>query len=185
MEIYAYCKIGGIGNSEILGISTIEDYDMTTRCIIDGDTAIDFSKLEGYYVYSDEFGYNHLAYDEEKYKAYLAQKEIDEANAEKQEAINQVNEELLNLISVTEEESDKEGFKFKVYKIGDLVVKKEYIEIPMVNDGSDYTKPLTYEVGMEVVEGLWYTDGSNVWECIKSGTPTSFEDKEYFDIVEV
>ncbi len=184
MTTYAYCKLDG-KSKELLGICTIKDYDMTTKCVIDGDTAIDFAKLQGYKVYSDEQGYNHLTYDEEQYNAYLKQKEIEELNAEKQAAIDSVNKELLELITVTEEESDKKGYNFRIYKIGNLVVKKEYIEIPQEeNDGSDYTKPITYEVNMEATEGLWYTDGDNTWECIKSGTPASFDDKEYFDVIE-
>lgn len=61
------------------------------------------------------------------------------------------------------------------------VVDEDYIS---ENDGSDYTTPITYKSAMSVVKGLWYTDGSDVWECIKDGTPTGFDDKEYFDIIE-
>lgn len=61
------------------------------------------------------------------------------------------------------------------------VVDEDYIS---ENDGSDYTKPITYKAGMSVVKGLWYTDGTDVWECIKDGTPLGFDDKDYFDIIE-
>lgn len=185
-ETYAWIKRGNINGSmtdEIVGISTIEDYDMTTKCIIDGSTSIDFAKTQGYTLYLDEQGYNHIKFDEDKYNAYLAQVEKDKANAEAQSNLDKVNEELLSLISVTEEASDKKGYNWKVYKIGDVVVKKEYIEIETVNDGSDYTKPITYKVGMSVEKELWYTDGSDVWEALKDGTPLSFADTEYFDIV--
>lgn len=52
------------------------------------------------------------------------------------------------------------------------------------NDGSDYLKPKRYVDGMTVTAGLWYTDGTDIWECIKSGTPSGFTDTEYFDIIQ-
>lgn len=51
-------------------------------------------------------------------------------------------------------------------------------------DGTDYLRPITWEPNMEVITGLWYTDGVDVWEAIKNGIPISFEDREYFDIID-
>lgn len=43
-----------------------------------------------------------------------------------------------------------------------------------------------WKVGMPVEEGMWYlTEGGYLWEAIKSGTPTSELDKEYFDVIGV
>lgn len=51
------------------------------------------------------------------------------------------------------------------------------------NDGSDYTKAIEWHDGYPVTEGLWYNVGDElIWQAIKSGTPTSGDDKEYFDI---
>lgn len=47
----------------------------------------------------------------------------------------------------------------------------------------DYLNPITYIEGAAVEQGKFYTDGSDIWEAIKNGTPTSFADREYFDIV--
>lgn len=47
-----------------------------------------------------------------------------------------------------------------------------------------YIDPITYVIGMTVTNGLWYTDGNDIWECIADGMPTDFNDKEYFDIID-
>ena len=97
---------------------------------------------------------------------------------------------LKSLISTTTEKSDKTGYLWKITKIGDVEALKEYVEDPDAStddhDGSDYTKPAYYTVGMTVTKGLWYCQESEadiIYECIKDGVPTSFTDTEYFDIV--
>lgn len=45
--------------------------------------------------------------------------------------------------------------------------------------------PITYKSGMSVTAGLTYSDGEYIWDCIKSGVPTSFHDKTYFNIIEI
>lgn len=50
-------------------------------------------------------------------------------------------------------------------------------------DGTDYLRPITWENGMEISTGLWYTNGMDIWEAIKNGVPANFEDEEFFDIV--
>ena len=41
-----------------------------------------------------------------------------------------------------------------------------------------------WKVGNSVEEGKWYmTEDGYLWECIKSGIPTSTTDREYFDVV--
>ena len=60
------------------------------------------------------------------------------------------------------------------------LIKDETTTIPQ----GDYTNPIPYEEGMECKIALFYTDGEDIWECIKNGTPDGFSDKEYFDIIE-
>lgn len=62
----------------------------------------------------------------------------------------------------------------------ELVEDPDYIRI---NDGTDYTRPITWKEGMSVTSGLWYTDGVSTWECIKDGEPETFQDAEYFEII--
>lgn len=85
--------------------------------------------------------------------------------AEMQEQINQVNYRV-------------EEISENVYQ----VIKKPDSEYPE----GDYLNPITYVVGKAVEAGKWYTDDEGyIWLAIKSGYPTGFDDKEYFDIVEV
>lgn len=65
-----------------------------------------------------------------------------------------------------------------------LVTDEEVSEVSE-NDGTDYLRPITYSEGMTVEAGLWYTDGNDIWEAIASGTPESFADANYFDIITI
>lgn len=180
----AYIKVGETFD-DIIAISSMSINDIIIEVELD-DECIYFDKLVGYRAYTkeDKPSEYRLKFDEDKYKAYLEEKKKSDEEIKKSKELKEKSDLIADLISVTEEASDKEGYNWKVYKIGDVVVKKEYTEIETEeNDGSDYTKPITYKVGMEVTKGLWYTDGDNVWEALKDGTPLSFADTEYFDIV--
>lgn len=59
------------------------------------------------------------------------------------------------------------------------VVKKDDSEF----EGGDYLNPIFYSQGMIVKVGLFYTDGDNIWEALKTGTPLDFNDSEFFDII--
>lgn len=48
----------------------------------------------------------------------------------------------------------------------------------------DYLNPILYEVDTGCEQGKWYTDGEDIWECIKSGFPSGFADKEFFEVIE-
>ena len=180
----AYIKVGE-SFDEVRAISTESVNDIIIQVELD-DPCIYFDKLIGYRAYTleDKPTEYRLKFDEDKYNAYLEEKKKLDAEIKKAQKTKEKSDMIMNLIEITEEASDKKGYNWKIYKIGDVVVKKEYIEIETVNDGTDYTKPITYKVGMSVEKGLWYTDGSDVWEALKDGTPLSFADTEYFDIVE-
>lgn len=181
MKVYIYKLDEGIDC-----ISSIYTAQTPTEAELE-DSAFYFDKIKGYTATYDEQGVLKLKFDEEKYNKLVAEEkakeEAEKAEQEKEEA----QKDILDMVSVSYEDSDKEGYKYKVYKLGDLTIKKEYVQIESEtateNDGSDYIKPITYTTGMTVTKGLWYTDGSDVWECIKDGTPTSFSDTEYFNIV--
>lgn len=179
---YAYISVGTDFN-DILAISSRETTVTTIEVVLD-DEALYFSKLEGYKAYSDDEGVNHLKFDKDKYSEYLATKKAKEDAEKKNKKKEEIRNDILDLVSISYEDSDKEGYQYKVYKLGDVTIKKEYVKVETEgNDGSDYTKPITYKEGMTVIESAWYTDGNDIWECIKTGTPSSFSDTEYFDIV--
>lgn len=60
----------------------------------------------------------------------------------------------------------------------------EEIEDPyyVPSQTGSYIDPIRYIDGMEVEQGLWYTDGDNLWECVKSGVADGFN-SEWFDII--
>lgn len=49
----------------------------------------------------------------------------------------------------------------------------------------DYLNPIAYAPGMAVEQGLFYTDGSDIWEARCSGVPADFADRDYFDVIEM
>lgn len=179
----AYVTVGFDFN-EIQSISTTQTVEHTVQVILDNDL-VDFSKPQGYVGYTAEDGQNHLKFDQDKYDRYLAgirQKELEEKQKKDTE---QKKADFFDKLQVEYEESDKEGYKYKILRLGDMVVSKEYVpdDDVILNDGTDYTRAIVYKEGMSVEIGLWYTDGTAVWECIKEGTPESFADEEYFDII--
>lgn len=110
---------------------------------------------------------------------------LETASETNQPAIDTLN----SLISTTVTASDKSGYNWKITSIGSVEVLKEYVKSDDPDDdhdGSDYTKPAYYVIGSDVEKGKWYCQESDpdlIYECIKSGTPSSFTDSEYFDIV--
>lgn len=91
-----------------------------------------------------------------------------------------------NLVSVVTEQKEvidslTEYMGVKVDKIDD----HQYKVIKDVKAKGDYTDPIPYNVGDSVEVGnFYYSDDYDYrLECIKSGIPTSFYDKEYFDVI--
>ena len=179
-----YVKIG-LDMNDIQIISSAWTADTQSQFILD-DSVVDFSKVNGYVGYVGDDGENHLKFDQDKYNSYLEEVRKQEEAEKRRKELEEAEKALIESVTIEYKKADKAGYKLKCYKIGDTVFKEIYVKDDEVimNDGSDYTKPITYKDGMSVEKGLWYTDGSDVWECIKEGQPTSFSDKEYFDIIE-
>lgn len=97
---------------------------------------------------------------------------------------------LNNIIELQKQEINKlesiiskAGFKVTQTSEGVFeLVKDEEYETPT----GDYLNPIMYTEGMTVESGKWYTsEDENIWEAIKDGVPTGFDDTEYFDIITV
>ena len=182
--VNAYIKVGKDFN-DILLISSGWTRETQTQTILDED-AVDFSKLKGYIAYTGDDGQNHLKFDQGKYDSYLEEVKKQEEAEKRKKELEEAEKALVESVTIEYKKSDKTGYKLKCYKIGDNVFKEIYVEDDgaNLNDGTDYTRPITYKDGMTITKGLWYTDGSDIWECIKDGQANSFSDKEYFDIIE-
>lgn len=69
---------------------------------------------------------------------------------------------------------------YEVKKIDDRTY--EVVKKVTVTEG-DYLNPIFFVLGMTVEVGKWYTDGSDIWEALKTGVPAEWEDPEYFDVI--
>lgn len=72
---------------------------------------------------------------------------------------------------------------YHVEQISDGVFTLERNPNPEEPNG-EYTHPIPYYDDMEVTAGLFYTNGDDIWEAIKSGIPAGFNDNEFFDIID-
>lgn len=94
---------------------------------------------------------------------------------------------MMRSIPVQDKPADRAGYVWKpIYRNDGSGFGWEEVADPYyipVNDGTDYTKPITWTAGMAVVTGLWYTDGEDIWDAIKDGVPASFADREFFGII--
>lgn len=89
-------------------------------------------------------------------------------------------------IAVETKPAEKEGYILKriVVPTG-YAVAWEFVEDPEYHPTEDgtYLHPYTFTAGMAVTEAKWYTNGDDIWECIKSGICETWADPEYFDVI--
>lgn len=103
-------------------------------------------------------------------------------NREKQaKAMEEQLAEKNDYISKLEDNISKLGYTIEQKDNVIEFVKDESAEIPK----GEYTNPIPYAKGMECQLGLFYTDGSDIWECILTGIPEDFTDSKYFDIIAI
>lgn len=118
----------------------------------------------------------------------IVAQQIEDAKKEEQDKAAVVLE-----AAIAKAESEKDAIRSEynelISKIGYHFVQNGNVievvkdETQVENDGTDYLKPISFEAGMTVKTGLWYTDGENIWEAISDGVPVDFNDTDYFDII--
>ena len=71
---------------------------------------------------------------------------------------------------------------YKVNQIGDGVFEliKDETSAPV----GDYLNPIPFESGMTITTGLWYTDGSDIWDASIDGVAEEFT-APWFNVIEV
>lgn len=81
--------------------------------------------------------------------------------------------------------ADKIGYKLELVYSSSGSFVWEYVpdENYTPSHSGDYIDPIPYVEGMTVMTGNFYTDGSDIWEALKNGTPVDFTDRDYFDII--
>lgn len=95
-------------------------------------------------------------------------------------------EDILASIPVLNKPANKEGYVLEQkYDQDAHAIVWEYIEDPVYkpSKAGTFIDPIDYVDGMTVNVGLWYTDGTDIWECIAEGIPSGFDDTGYFDII--
>ncbi len=90
------------------------------------ESAFYFDKLQGYVATYEEDGSLSLLFDEAKYNQYIEAEKKKQQEQKEAEELQKAKEEVFNL--VTTETIEENGITYKVYKIGDLVVKKVEVE---------------------------------------------------------
>lgn len=89
-------------------------------------------------------------------------------------------------IAVADKPAEKEGFILKRTLVPTgYTVMWEFVEDPEYHPTEDgtYLHPFTFTAGMGVTEGKWYTNGDDIWECIKTGICETWADPEFFDVI--
>lgn len=85
-----------------------------------------FDKIQGYVAEFAEDGTLNVYFDENKYQTFIESQKKKEQEQKEAEELQKAKEEVFNL--VTTETTEENGVTYKVYKIGDLVVKKVEVE---------------------------------------------------------
>lgn len=173
-------------NGHVVGVSYGELTDNSTNIAIDDvfyiiDRFRNMPTLKGHKTYlkeEKEYGHSRYEYEYEK---------IPESGLSDDVLKDVLQQQILDSITVAERPASKEGYVLKPVLNGSTICW-EFEKIDGTSDESHeatgtYIDPIQYVAEMEVETGKWYTDGDNIWEALKNGVPTGFDDREYFDII--
>lgn len=118
----------GLDLNDVRVISTAWTPDTQTQWVCDDDT-IELSKIEGYIGVPDEQGQVHLKFSHDKYEAYLEKLQKEQEEEWRKKDMEESQQALLDSIEITYEDSNKEGYVKKIFKIGDLVIKEAEVKL--------------------------------------------------------
>ena len=94
---------------------------------------------------------------------------------------------LADAIPVMAKPAEREGYvSIPYFDFPQMAFAWMELKNPYFSGEADGTEesPFTFAEDVPVVPGLWYTDGTNTWECIMAGFPSSFSDYNFFRIPE-
>lgn len=110
--------------------------------------------------------------DREKHKSELLSKRMKETE---EEFLREVENMLAE--SGSEIAKKRKNIRNKIDKLGKVMQTED-------GNGTMENPYKGWKVGDKVKKGMWYlTEDGYLWEAIRSGTPTSTTDDEYFDVV--
>ena len=122
-----YVKVG-TDLTDVLIISTAWTADTQSQWICD-ETSIDLTKLKGYIGYTADDGQVHLKFSHEKYEAYLDELQKEQEEAWRKKDLEESQQALLDSVEILYDESEREGYVKKTFKIGDLVIKETEVKL--------------------------------------------------------
>lgn len=122
-----YVQIG-LDVNDVRVISTAWTADTQSQWVCDEDT-IELSKVQGYIGVPDEKGQVHLRFSHEKYEAYLDKLQKEQEEAWRKKDLEESQQALLDSVEILYDESDREGYVKKTFKIGDLVIKETEVKL--------------------------------------------------------
>lgn len=122
-----YVKVG-LDLNDVLIISTAWTADTQSQWVCDEDT-IELSKIHGYIGETADDGQIHLKFSHEKYEAYLEQLQKEQEEALRKKDLEESQQALLDSVEIIYDESSREGYVKKTFKIGDLVIKETEVKL--------------------------------------------------------
>lgn len=122
-----YVKVG-LDLNDVLIISTAWTADTQSQWVCDEDT-IQLSKIHGYIGETADDGQIHLKFSHEKYEAYLEQLQKEQEEALRKKDLEESQQALLDSVEIIYDESSREGYVKKTFKIGDLVIKETEVKL--------------------------------------------------------
>ena len=122
-----YVKVG-LDLNDVLIISTAWTADAQSQWVCDEDT-IELSKIHGYIGETADDGQIHLKFSHEKYEAYLEQLQKEQEEALRKKDLEESQQALLDSVEIIYDESSREGYVKKTFKIGDLVIKETEVKL--------------------------------------------------------
>lgn len=122
-----YVKVG-LDLHDVLIISTAWTADTQSQWVCDEDT-IELSKIHGYIGETADDGQIHLKFSHEKYEAYLEQLQKEQEEALRKKDLEESQQALLDSVEIIYDESSREGYVKKTFKIGDLVIKETEVKL--------------------------------------------------------
>lgn len=122
-----YVQIG-LDLNDVQVISTAWTPDTQLQWVCDEDT-IELSKIHGYIGEADEEGQVHLKFSHEKYEEYLDKLQKAQEEAWRKKDLEESQQALVDSVEILYDESDREGYVKKTFKIGDLVIKETEVKL--------------------------------------------------------
>lgn len=80
---------------------------------------------------------------------------------------------LADMLIITREPSDKLGFDFEIYTLGNIELRREYV--PSGNHSGTIEDPIPFELGLRLIPNAYYIYDDHLWVYMGQGNVTADE----------